>query len=76
VFAPSLTSTCSEVYAYGTMTIGFTEGLIYLIAKTENASNDVRKWKPIMLLNTIYRILEKTIALRLQPFMQSLVYIS
>ena len=43
------------------------DGLIFLIPKGDQASDDICKWRPITLLNTMYKILAKAISLRLQP---------
>ena len=41
------------------------EGLICLIPKGDGASEDIRAWRPITLLNTVYKIYAKVLALRL-----------
>ncbi len=52
------------------------EGLIFLIPKGGEQSDEIQKWRPITLLNTIYKLLAKTISLRLQPTLPQLLHVS
>ena len=44
----------------------WSEGLIYLIPKGEGPLEEIQKWRPITILNTVYKILAKAISMRLQ----------
>ena len=52
----------------------FTEGIIYLIPKSEGPSLDMKKWHPITLLNTVYKILAKAISIRLSTIMPIVIH--
>ena len=52
------------------------EGLIFLIPKGDGPSEDIRRWRPITTLNMIYKILAKTISLRVQPLLPHLIHAS
>ena len=41
----------------------FKEGLIFLIPKVQGIITDVRQWRPITLLNTIYKIFANILAM-------------
>ena len=43
----------------------FLEGLIYLIPKKEGVMDDIQQWRPITILNTVYKIFAKVLSLRL-----------
>mgnify|MGYP002775001180 FL=1 len=51
-------------------------GLIFLIPKGEGPSDDIRKWRPITILSTAYKILAKALSLRLQPMLPQLIHVS
>ena len=51
-------------------------GLIGLIPKSEGILDDIRKWRPIIFLNTIYNFFAKTLSLRLQPLLDDLIRVS
>ena len=51
-------------------------GHIFLIPKGEQALEDICKWRPITILNTVYKIFMKTINLRLQPWLSQLIHSS
>ena len=54
----------------------FGEGLIFLIPKGGGQPDEIQKWRPITILNTIYKLLAKTISLRLQPMLPQLLHVS
>ena len=64
------------IFDSGYMPRSMAVGLIYLIPKVEGISDDIRKWRPITLLNTIYKIFAKTLSLREQPFLHDLIHIT
>ena len=49
-------------------------GLIDLIPKSEGILDDIRKWRPIIFLNTIYNFFAKTLSLRLHPLLHYLIH--
>ena len=71
-----LTKAYQRVFDTWYMPRSMTIGLIYLIPKGEGKSDDIRKWRPITLLNTIYKIFAKTLSLRVQPFLHDLIHIT
>ena len=54
-----LTKAYQRILYIGSMPHSMVVGLIYLIPKSEGTSDDIKKWRPITLLNTIYKIFTK-----------------
>ena len=52
----------------------WTEGIIYMIPKTDARCDEISKWRPITLLNDIYKIVAKTIANRMRPLLPSIIH--
>ena len=52
------------------------EGLVCLIPKGDVVTDEVKGWRPLTLLNTIYKTYAKLLALRLQPFLPDIVLAS
>ena len=73
IISQDLTQAFNEMFPESIMPSQLTEGLIYLIPKSDGVFDDVRKWRPITILNRGYKIIAKAIALRLQPFMSDLI---
>ena len=69
-----LTSAYQQILDHGYMPEEWTESLIYLISKGDDPLHDIRKWRPITPLNVVYKILAKTIAMRVQPFLPQLIH--
>ena len=44
-----------EIFDTGHVPSEWGRGLIHLVPKGEQASDDIRKWRPITILNTIYK---------------------
>ncbi len=65
-----------ETLDIGSMPTEVGEGLIFLIPKGDGPSKDIRKWRPITILNTIYKILAKMMSLRVQPLLPHLIHAS
>eukprot|EP00250_Pteridium_aquilinum_P022375 c25362_g1_i1 orf=3-2321(-) len=63
-----------EIMDTGQMPESLTEGLIHLIPKEGGDRDEIRHWRPITLLGTAYKILAKTISLRLQPFLDTTIH--
>ena len=49
-------------------------GLIYMIPKGGTKSMEIEKWRPITLLNTLYKIYAKVLSLRIQNFLPALIH--
>ena len=45
-----------------------------MIPKAGGQLEELRHWRPITLLNIIYKILAKTLAKRLQPYLSELIH--
>ena len=69
-------SAIQAMYDSGDMPDNLSEGLIFLIPKVSGPSNDVRKWRPITLLNTLYKIMAKTLCNRLQTVLRNIIHTS
>ena len=61
-----------EMFDNGYISNEITNGLIFLVPKSDGSSEDIRKWRPIAMVNTIYRIFAKVLARILQPFLSDL----
>ena len=48
--------------------------MIYLIPKLEGVVDDIKKWRPITILNIVYRVYAKLLAIRLQPFLPHIIH--
>ena len=71
-----LQAVCKEILVTGIMPQEMALGLIYMIPKGSNQSVEMEKWRPITLLNTIYKIYAKVISIRIQKFMSRLIHCS
>ncbi len=65
-----------EIVNTGVLPARFGEGMIFLIPKGEGVADEIQKWRPITILNTVYKILAKAISLRLQPLLPQLIHVS
>ena len=74
VFKADLCTAFQQILREGRMPSQFTEGLIYLIPKSDGPSLDIKKWRPITLLNTVYKILAKAISIRLSTIMPTVIH--
>ena len=45
-----------------------------MVPKTEGVVDDIKKWRLITSLNTIYKVYAKLLAIRLQPFLPHIVH--
>ncbi|KAL3675054.1 hypothetical protein R1sor_025002 [Riccia sorocarpa] len=61
-----------EFWESGRLHPYFKEGLLFLLPKTENTSG-LAHWRPITLLNTVYKVIAKLLALRLAVVLPGLV---
>ncbi len=55
---------CKENFETGHMPVPMAASLIYMIPKGDRQSADVSKWRPITLLNTVYKIYAKALSIR------------
>ena len=63
----------NEAWDDGYLPEHFKEGLIFLIPKVKGIVSDVRQWRPITLLNTIYKIFANMLAKRVKPHLHALI---
>ena len=76
IIADDLTIAFQINFYFGAMLEEWKEGLICLITKGDEASKDIRACRPITLLNTVYKIYAKVLALRLQPLLSDIIHTS
>ena len=50
------------------------EEMVYLISKLEGVVDDIKKWRPITLLNIVYKVFAKLLVTRLPPFLPHIVH--
>ena len=74
LFKSDLCTAFQQILREGIMPSHFTEGIIYLIPKSEGPSLDIKKWRPITLLNTVYKILAKALSIRLGTIMPIVIH--
>ena len=65
-----------EMFLAGEMPETISEGMIFLIPKGDRNLEDIKQWRPITLLNTIYKIFAKALALRLQPILNEVIHVT
>ena len=53
----------------------FKRGLNFLILKVQSVITDARQWRPITLLNTIYKIFINILAKRVKPYLHDLIHV-
>ena len=63
-----------EIMERSTMPEMLSEGMIFLIPKEGGNLDELRHWRPIMILNSAYKILAKALSLRLQPMLETLIH--
>ena len=71
-----LQAVCNEILVTGMMPQEMSVGLIYMIPKGRNQSVEMEKWRPITLLNTIYKIYAKVLSIRIRKFLPRLIHCS
>ena len=74
LLGPILTRAVNLIFSTGNMPDEWTEGIIYMIPKSDAQCNEISKWRPITLLNDIYKIVAKTIANRMRPLLPSIIH--
>jgi len=63
---------CKETMQTGTLHPSLNTSLVCLIPKRGSKTN-LNNYRPITLLGTVYKIIAKTLTMRLQPFLHSLI---
>ncbi len=63
-----------NIFSSGKMPEQISEGLIYLVPKGDSKQTDIRKWRPITVLNTIYKIYAKSLMTRLSTFLPDIIH--
>ena len=76
ILKEDLIAAYQNVFDSGEMPNFLSEGLIYLIPKGEGISEDIRKWRPITLLNTSYKIFAKMLSFCLQKVLPKVIHVS
>lgn len=69
---PVFQEAVQQMFDRGTMCPNLNESLVTLLPKAK-ASEGVKYWRPISLLNTVYKIVSKALARRLAPLMDQWV---
>ena len=65
---------CNHIFGFGIMAQDMAIGLIYMIPKGTSQSVEVGNWRPVTLLNTIYKFYAKAMSLRKQRMLPTLVH--
>ena len=69
---------CNKIYLNafqkGILSVSQRRGVISLIPKADSDLSELSGWRPITLLNVDYKILAKTIAKRIEPFLPKLIH--
>lgn len=63
-----------EAFQKGSLSVSQRSGVISLIPKNNSNLSELAGWCPIMLLNVDYRILGKSTAKWIEPFLPSLIH--
>jgi len=71
--SPYLISSLNRSYQKGKLAISQRRGIISLIPKKDKASNQLKNWRPITLVNCNYKIASKAIASRLKTVLADLI---
>ena len=69
-----LLNSYNEAFQKGKLSVSWRRGIISLIPKEDNDLSLLTSWRPIALLNVDYKILAKTIAKRIEPFLPKLIH--
>jgi len=64
-----LLNSYNDAFQKGSLSVSQRRGVISLIPKADNDLSELSGWRPIALLNVDYKILAKTIAKRIEPFL-------
>lgn len=72
VLKPSVIDLCCQAFDSGSLPEGINDTYLCLIPKFSNANN-LKNFRPIGLCNTIYKVITKTIANRLKPYLSNII---
>ena len=64
----------NDAFQKGSLSVSQRRGVKSLISKADNDRSELSGWRPITLLNVDYKILAKTIAKRIEPFLPKLIH--
>ena len=67
---------CNTILQSGVMPMSMALGLIYVIPKGNIQSVELGMWRPITLLNTVYKIYANVLSLRIQKILLELIHSS
>ena len=67
---------CNTILQSGVMPMSMALGLIYVIPKGNIQSVELGMWRPITLLNTVYKIYANVLSLRIQNILPKLIHSS
>ena len=69
-----LLNSYNEAFQKGNLSVSQRRGIISLIPKEDNDLSELTSWRSITLLNVDYKILAKTIAKRIEPFLPKRIH--
>ena len=73
VIKVDLVADLNEAWDVGCLSKNIKEGLIFLIPNVQGIKTDVRQWRLITLLNTIYKNFANILAKRVKPHLHALI---
>ena len=76
IIGGKLVEVCNEIFRTRHIPKEMSTGLIYMIPKGSSLSDDVKNWRPITLLNNVYKIFAKTLSKRLQELLPQIIHTS
>ena len=75
VIEQQLCGAFQEILDTGQLPLEFGEGLIYLIPKAQGPTDEIKKWRPII-LTIVYKILAKVLTARIEPLLPQIIHTS
>ena len=69
-----LLNSYNDAFQNGSLSVSHRRGVISLNPKADSGLSELSGWRPITLLNVDYKILAKTIAKRIEPFLPKLIH--
>ena len=69
-----LLNSYNDAFQKGSLSVSQRRGVISLITKGDSDLSELSAWRSITLLNVDYKILAKTIAKRIEPFLPKLIH--
>ena len=71
---PTLTKAVNLIFSTRHMPNEWTEEIIYMIPKSDARCDEISKWRPITVLNDVYKTVAKTIANRMRLLLPSIIH--